>query len=170
MIALDHRLSGKPASAPTSTQHNSQRELEIDHEPTYRTHLPQLDGGLFLTDGGIETTLIFHDGLELPHFAAFHLLKDEAGRAALARYFARYAEIARAQRRRASSWRAPTWRASADWGEKLGYSASALAEANRAAIALMQELRAEYRDRAAADRGQRLRRPARRRLRSRRGR
>ena len=40
----------------------------------YRNALPQLDGGLFLTDGGIETTLIFHDGLELPDFAAFHLL------------------------------------------------------------------------------------------------
>ena len=32
-------------------------------------HLPQLDGGTFLTDGGIETSLIFHDGLDLlrPH-------------------------------------------------------------------------------------------------------
>ena len=46
----------------------------------YRKQLPQLSGGLFLTDGGIETTLIFHDGLELPYFAAFHLLRD--GRAA----------------------------------------------------------------------------------------
>ena len=36
--------------------------------------LPQLDGGLFLTDGGIETTLIFHEGLDLPEFAAFDLL------------------------------------------------------------------------------------------------
>ena len=36
--------------------------------------LPQLSGELFLTDGGIETTLIFHDGLELSHFAAFDLL------------------------------------------------------------------------------------------------
>ena len=42
----------------------------------HRERLPQLDGGLFLTDGGIETTLIFHHGLELPLFAAFDLLKD----------------------------------------------------------------------------------------------
>ena len=47
--------------------------------PKYRVHLPQLDGGIFLTDGGLETTLIFHDKLELPYFAAFRLLKDEAG-------------------------------------------------------------------------------------------
>ena len=46
---------------------------------TYRTHLPQLSGDLFLTDGGIETVLIFHEGLDLPEFAAFDLLKDERG-------------------------------------------------------------------------------------------
>jgi S-methylmethionine-dependent homocysteine/selenocysteine methylase len=109
----------------------------------YRNHLPQLDSGLFLTDGGIETTLIFHDGLELPHFAAFHLLKDEAGAAALRRYFTRYAEIARANGT-GFILESPTWRASADWGEKLGYSAAALANANARSIALMQELRAEF--------------------------
>jgi hypothetical protein len=32
--------------------------------------LPQLGSGLFLTDGGIETSLIFLDGLDLPYFAA----------------------------------------------------------------------------------------------------
>ena len=41
----------------------------------YRNNLPQLAGDLFLTDGGIETTLIFREGLELPYFAAFDLLK-----------------------------------------------------------------------------------------------
>jgi S-methylmethionine-dependent homocysteine/selenocysteine methylase len=110
----------------------------------YRQHLPQLDGGLFLTDGGIETTLIFRDGLELPHFAAFHLLKDEAGTAALRRYFARYAGIARANGT-GFILESPTWRASADWGEKLGYSAAALAAANARSIELMQELRWEHR-------------------------
>jgi S-methylmethionine-dependent homocysteine/selenocysteine methylase len=109
----------------------------------YRTHLPQLDGGLYLTDGGIETTLIFHDGLELPHFAAFHLLKDEAGTAALRRYFTRYAEIARANRT-GFILESPTWRASADWGARLGYSAAALAAGNAQAIALMHEVRRAF--------------------------
>ena len=40
----------------------------------YRHDLPQRRGGIFLTDGGMETTLIFHEGIELPHFAAFVLL------------------------------------------------------------------------------------------------
>jgi hypothetical protein len=61
---------------------------------TYRKGLPQLGGGLYLTDGGIETTLIFHEGLDLPDFAAFHLLRTAAGEAALRKYFRTYAEIA----------------------------------------------------------------------------
>ena len=65
----------------------------------YRPNLPQLDGRLFLTDGGIETTLVFHEGLDLPHFAAFHLLRDPAGRAALERYFRTHAGIAVSARR-----------------------------------------------------------------------
>lgn len=109
----------------------------------YRSRLPQLDGGLFLTDGGIETTLIFHDGLELPYFAAFHLLKDAEGRAALRKYYARYAKIAR-EGGFGFILESPTWRASPDWGKKLGYSEAALARANRASIALMQELREEF--------------------------
>ena len=53
----------------------------------YRAALPQLDGDVFLTDGGMETTLVFHDGRELPGFAVFPLLEDEPGRARLRRYF-----------------------------------------------------------------------------------
>jgi S-methylmethionine-dependent homocysteine/selenocysteine methylase len=106
--------------------------------------LPQLGGDLFLTDGGIETTLIFHDGLELPYFAAFDLLKDEAGRDALRRYYRRYAAIAKEQGV-GFVLESATWRASKDWGDKLGYSEDALAEANRQSIALLQELREEYR-------------------------
>jgi homocysteine S-methyltransferase len=106
----------------------------------HRSRLPQLGGGLFLTDGGIETDLIFHDGQELPHFAAFHLLRTKDGREVLRRYFERYLEIA-ASARQGFILESPTWRASADWGDKLGYSQAAIAAANADAIALMHELR-----------------------------
>lgn len=62
---------------------------------TYRHQLPQLAGDLFLTDGGIETSLIFHHGFELPEFAAFDLLKQADGRQALLDYYHTYAAIAR---------------------------------------------------------------------------
>jgi hypothetical protein len=61
----------------------------------YRENLPQRSGRLFLTDGGIETTLIFNEGLDLPDFAAFHLLKTPDGEAALRKYFRTYADLAR---------------------------------------------------------------------------
>ena len=41
--------------------------------------LPQTSGGLFLTDSGLETTLVFLDGIDLPCFAAFVLLDTEEG-------------------------------------------------------------------------------------------
>lgn len=110
--------------------------------PIYRNCLPQLDAGIFLTDGGIETTLIFEDGLDLPDFAAFHLLKDAAGRDALCRYFYRHASIAKAHDV-GFILESATWRASADWGVRLGYNESSLAEANRHAIKLLVELREE---------------------------
>src|SRR5688500_5039524 len=105
-----------------------------------REELPALDGGPFLTDGGIETTLIFHDGLDLPLFAAFTLLEDDAGTDALRRYFTPYLEIA-AERGTGFVLESPTWRASPRWAEELGYSPERLADANRRAIALMEELR-----------------------------
>jgi S-methylmethionine-dependent homocysteine/selenocysteine methylase len=109
----------------------------------FRDRLPQTGGELFLTDGGIETSLIFHDGLELPHFAAFHLFQTPEGEAALRRYFRTYAALAR-------KWgtglilESATWRANADWGTRLGYSADDLADANRKAICLLEEVRADF--------------------------
>ena len=102
----------------------------------YRNNLPQLLDRLFLTDGGLETTLIFHEGIALPHFASFDLLKSEAGVAQLRKYKERYIALAK----RAGIGfilEGVTWRANPDWGARLGYSREALAQANRNAVALM---------------------------------
>lgn len=109
----------------------------------YRDRLPQLGGQLFLADGGIETTLVFLDGLALPDFAAFHLLRTDAGTGALRRYFRGYADIARAHRT-GLILESATWRASADWGARLGYDAAQLADANRKAILLLEQVQAEF--------------------------
>jgi len=110
--------------------------------PKYRHALPQLNGDLFLTDGGIETTLVFHDGLELPEFAAFDLLRSAHGTEALRRYFRRYASIAR-NNGVGFILESATWRASPDWAEKIGYSDKELADANRRAVELLHEIRDE---------------------------
>lgn len=109
----------------------------------YRKNLPQLNGELFLTDGGIETTLMFHDGFDLPSFAAFDLLKNDEGREGLRNYYKPYVKIAR-DHGLGIVLESATWRASPDWGVKLGYTPQALAKANRKAIELLEEIRAEH--------------------------
>ncbi len=106
----------------------------------YRTRLPQLGDRLFLADSGMETTLIFHDGIDLPYFASFVLLEDAAGRARLREYFEQHIQIARAAGT-GIVLETPTWRANADWGAKLGYDAARLAAINRAAVEQLAELR-----------------------------
>ena len=78
----------------------------------------QADVG-FLLDGGCETTLIFHDHVDLPHFASFTLLETSEGTALLRRYFERYLHIAQSQKL-GFILESPTWRASSDWGALLG--------------------------------------------------
>jgi S-methylmethionine-dependent homocysteine/selenocysteine methylase len=109
----------------------------------YREQLPQLGGSLFLTDGGLETTLIFHEGFDLTHFAAFVLLDSDHGRKALRDYFDRYVPMAIAAGE-GFILESPTWRANPDWGAKVGYGREALARNNRAAIDLMHEIRERY--------------------------
>jgi len=106
----------------------------------YRADLPQLKPGLFVSDGGLETTLIFHEGVDLPHFASFVLLDSEEGRGRLRDYYERYLAIAR-RHRRGLILDSPTWRANRDWGAKLGYDAANLKRLNQFAIALLEELR-----------------------------
>lgn len=110
---------------------------------TYRNALPQLREGLFLADGGIETTLIFHDGLDLPDFAAFHAFKTPTGEAALRKYFRTYVDLAN-QYGTGLVLESATWRSSPDWGARIGYSLDELDEANRRAIQLLEEIRREY--------------------------
>jgi S-methylmethionine-dependent homocysteine/selenocysteine methylase len=109
----------------------------------YRNALPQLRDAPFITDGGLETTLIYHDGVDLPHFAAFVLLDRPEHEAILERYFARYAEIGRAHGV-GVVLESATWRANPDWAAKLGYGAEALARIHRKSIAHLLHIRARF--------------------------
>lgn len=102
-----------------------------------------LQDHLFLTDGGLETDMIFNEGIELPLFSSITLLRSAQGREALMRYYQRYIAIAR-QAGFGFILESPTWRSSPDWGDRLGYSQAELKAANTAAISLMIELRGRY--------------------------
>ena len=94
-----------------------------------------------LTDGGIETTLLFHEGFDLPCFASFPLLEEARGRAALRRYFEPFLDTAQ-QHGAPFVLDTATWRANPDWGARLGYDDDALAAANAEAVAFARELAA----------------------------
>ena len=106
----------------------------------YRDALPQLADAPFLTDGGIETTLIFHDGLDLPHFAAYDLLNRDGGAQALRRYFDPYAEIAR-DSGVGIVLETATWRANSRHASKLVKFRSATAAGSRPASSAMPSRR-----------------------------
>jgi S-methylmethionine-dependent homocysteine/selenocysteine methylase len=110
---------------------------------TYRHQLSQLRDSLFLADGGLETTLVFHERIERPSFAAFDLLKSLAGAEVLRRYFRCYVELA-STLGVGAVLESPTWRANPDWAAKLGYDATALAWANREGIRLLENVRSEF--------------------------
>ena len=112
-------------------------------QPLYRDQLPQLHNQLLVCDGGMETTLIYHEGLTLPCFASFTLLDSISGTATLKKYYSRYAEIAR-HHKTGIIIETATWRANPDWLEQLGYSAENLGTINRRAVSLLAELRAEW--------------------------
>jgi len=111
--------------------------------PKYRHPFLPLGGGRFLTDGGLETFLIFQEGWDLPAMAGFVLLETEQGRNALRAYFDRYVPMAVAQGV-GFILESPTWRANPEWGAKLGYSLEGLARINSTSIDLMREVRAKY--------------------------
>ena len=105
----------------------------------HRDDLPQLSELLFLTDGGLETDLIFHHGLALPHAAAYVLLEDEDGTARLSRYFDDYMAVAR-ELRTGFVLESATWRANSEWAGKVGTPAQALASLNRRAIEMLVDI------------------------------
>ena len=100
--------------------------------------LPETDRG-WVTDGGLETDLIFHRGLDLPDFASFPLLDTTDGRAALDDYYRGYVEVA-ARAGAGLLLETPTWRANTDWGARLGYDVDALQRVNRDAVTYLRGL------------------------------
>jgi len=109
----------------------------------YRHHIPQLDGGLFLTDAGLETDLIFNHGIGIPEFAAHTLLPEEHGRAALTRYMEGFLALAR-DTGLGFVLDTQTWRAQPHFSQALDQSRAELRDANRRAVEFAAGLRGRF--------------------------
>ena len=108
-------------------------------------NLSWLSAGTYVSDGGLETDLIFNRGIDLPEFASFPLVEDDRGRELLRDYYDGYAAVAR-RAGAGLTLESPTWRANPDWGARVGYDAAALDRVNRAAIGFLDRLRESYTD------------------------
>lgn len=102
--------------------------------------LTRMGKTIWLADGGLETDMIFHEGFDLPEFAAFPLLHDERGRARLSAYFDRFIDSAEGIGA-GFLLDTATWRASHGWGAKMGLSAGEIDVANMEAVAFARALR-----------------------------
>lgn len=111
--------------------------------PIHRTDLPQLSGGLFLADAGMETDMIFNRGFELPAFASHTLLDSEAGRDALTDYFHAFLALADACDL-GFIIDAPVWRAQRYFAGELGVAPEALEAINHRAVAFAADLRRDF--------------------------
>ena len=111
----------------------------------YRSNLPQLSGDIFLTDGGLETNLVFNNGFDLPYFAAFNLLNESRAQEVFQKWFHTHCQIAKLHRV-GFILDAQTWRASMDWAKKLGYSKEGLVEIIHKSVEMFSSFRHEYED------------------------
>jgi len=111
--------------------------------PKSRTEalLARMEGRPWLTDGGLETAMIFLEGLDLPQFASFTLLDDARGRERMAAYFNGFMD--EAERLGAGFvLDTATWRSSDGWGAVMGLSPAEIDRINRAAVDFALSLKA----------------------------
>lgn len=102
--------------------------------------LPLEGNKTFLVYAGTGTDLIFNHGVELPGFASFPLLEEPGTRVILAGQMQALVDLAR-EMNVGCILDAPTWMANADRAAPLGYDAERLAEVNKDAVSLMEDVR-----------------------------
>lgn len=106
----------------------------------YRNQLPQMAGDLFLVYAGMETDLLFNQGIDLPGFASYPLLETESGQQILSQYLAQSIDLGHANGI-GVILESPTWVANRDRGADIGYTPEVLKIRNIQAIELMASVR-----------------------------
>ncbi len=94
----------------------------------------------FLVWTGMETDLIFNQGIDLPEFASFPLLEQKETRQMLEEYTGAQINVAR-QHNLGTILESATWMANAERAAPLGYTADQLVVANRDAIGMLSAMR-----------------------------
>lgn len=107
------------------------------------TFPPQKEGRIYLSEGGVETEILYKYGFELPQFAVFPLLNNPEALSKLKGMYRNYLDVV-AKHGMNALIGGLDYRASPDWGDLLGYSPEGLSEANHKSIAFLKEVANEY--------------------------
>ena len=113
--------------------------------PIHRSSFPNVKSDLLLAYVGMETDLIFTQGIDLPGFASYPLLEKEGGRALVQRYMTDMIALGK-ESGVGVILESPTWVANRDRGAAIGYTPKQLKQINQNAISLMADLRTEAGD------------------------
>ena len=95
--------------------------------------LPQQKGRMYVTDGGIETHMIFNLGQQVPDMSVYLLNASETGRNLMRDYYRAYIPICR-RAGQGFLFDTNTWRANPDWGFRAGLDLAELRAANIEAV------------------------------------
>ncbi|MFM2356742.1 MAG: hypothetical protein RLZZ528_2478, partial [Pseudomonadota bacterium] len=101
------------------------------------------DGRLWLTDAGLETAMVFLEGLDLPQFASFTLLDSAKGRQRMQAYFEGFLDEA-AHLGTGFVMDTATWRSNDGWADVMGIPRDRMAAINREAVTFAQEVAMPY--------------------------
>ncbi|KAJ5210720.1 Homocysteine S-methyltransferase [Penicillium cf. griseofulvum] len=106
-------------------------------------NLPQLTSiKPFITEGGIETTLIYTKNIDLPNFSTLPVLNTEDGKETISSIYKGYIDIARAHST-GVVLETRTWRGSPLWSSEIGLSIPQMVDLNHTAVKLLQGIRSE---------------------------
>lgn len=103
----------------------------------------QVEGRYYLSEGGMETEVMYKHGFDFPHFAVFELLKNPKAVSALQAMYRQYFDVV-AKHQMVALVGGLDYRASPDWGALLGYSADGLSDMNHRCIDFLRDLAKEY--------------------------
>ena len=76
--------------------------------------IDRINANTFLTDGGLETDMIFTKNIDLPHFAAFPMLDNPKHIHVLQNYYREYLDIAK-NNGTGYILESPTWTGDINW-------------------------------------------------------
>ncbi|XP_059093901.1 uncharacterized protein LOC131888952 isoform X1 [Tigriopus californicus] len=114
------------------------------HEKVQNLPMIRNKDKVYVTGIGLETFLLFENGLPMPHFASFTALQDATGRNILVNLYHQLIEVAKSYKVDGIVLDTPTWRANPDWARKLDVDESGLKSIYKESLDILNKVKVEH--------------------------